>query len=190
MLDTTKMMTLEDYLAFVSLPENADKYFELNNGEIIEMPSPATTHNYIVMRVSNSLYNFVEAHDLGFVFGDNTSYALSKWRVVIPDISFVQKERLNFPLPPLISFAPDLAIEVISPSNTITEMNQKIEDYLAYGTKIVWIIYPDTQTVDVWHQLEDKTLTKNKFGIQDTLSGEDVLPNFRLPVAKIFPPQA
>jgi len=190
MLDTTKTMTIDDYLAFVSLPENADKYFELNNGEIIEMTPPATVHNYIVMRVSNSLYNFVEAHDLGFVFGDNTGYALSKWRLVMPDVSFISKSRLTFPLPQIIPSAPDLAIEVISPSNTIIEMNQKIEDYLIHGTKIVWVIYPETQTVDVWHQLEDKTLTKNKFGIQDTLSGEDVLPNFTLPVAKIFPPQA
>ncbi|MCL4255071.1 MAG: Uma2 family endonuclease, partial [Anaerolineae bacterium] len=65
MLDTTKMMTLEDYLAFVSLPENADKYFELNNGEIIEMPPPSSTHVRIVGYIFAYLLGYVELHDLG-----------------------------------------------------------------------------------------------------------------------------
>jgi Uma2 family endonuclease len=187
MLDVTKEITIDEYMVFVSLPENDGKYFELNHGEILEMTPPATIHSYVVMRVSNNLCNFVDENDLGFVFGDNTGYALSKWRLVLPDVSFVTKERLKHPLPDLIPFAPDLAVEVISPSNTVTEMNQKIEDYFKYGTKIVWLIYPETKTVDVWHSLADGTLTKHKFEIQDSLSGEDVIPNFSLPVAKIFP---
>lgn len=189
MLDTTKMMTIDDYLVFVSLPENDGKYFELNNGEIVEMTPPATTHNYIVMRLSNSLYNFVEANDLGFVFGDNNGYALSKWRLVMPDVSFVQKGKLDFPLPAIVPFAPDLAVEVISPSNTHREMTNKIEDYLTYGTKMVWIVYPEEKVVDVIRSIGDNETHKRRYGINDTILGGDVLPNFTLPVAKIFPPQ-
>ncbi|MDX2078134.1 MAG: Uma2 family endonuclease [bacterium] len=187
MLDVTKMMTVDEYMVFVSLPENDDKYFELNHGEIVEMTPPSALHVRITGIIFAYLFNYAEPQNLGFVFGDNCGYILSKWRLVIPDVSFVAKGRLSEPLPHLLPLAPDLAVEVISPSNTITEMNQKIEDYFKYGTKIVWLVYPEIKTVDVWHQLEDGTLTKHKFEIQDTLSGEDVLPNFTLPVAKIFP---
>jgi Uma2 family endonuclease len=189
MLDTTKMMTIEEYLVFANLPENDGKYFELNNGEIIEMTPPATTHNYIVTRLVYLIYGFVEDNDLGFVFGDNNGYALSQWRLVIPDVSFVQKGKLDFPLPQIIPFAPDLAIEVISPSNTHREIANKIEDYLNYGTQMVWVVYPEDTVIDVIRSTGDGKTLKKRYGINDTVSGEDVLPNFSLPVAKIFPPQ-
>ncbi|MDX2078135.1 MAG: Uma2 family endonuclease [bacterium] len=187
MLDVTKMMTIDEYMVFVSLPENDDKYFELNHGEIVEMAPPATIHSYIVMRLSKSLCNFVDENDLGFVFGDNTGYVLSKWRLVLPDVSFVAKGRLNFPLPDLISVAPDLAVEVISPSNTHREMTNKMEDYLTYGTKMVWFVYPEDKVVDVIRKTEDGGSYKRRYGVNDTLTGEDVIPNFSLPVVKIFP---
>jgi Uma2 family endonuclease len=183
------MITIDEYLVFASLPENDGKYFELNNGEIIEMTPPATTHNYIVMRLSNNLYNFVEANDLGFVFGDNNGYALSQWRLVIPHVSFVQKGKLDFPLPQIIPFAPDLAVEVISPSNTHREIAHKIEDYLNYGTKMVWVVYPEDNVIDAIRSKGDGKTLKQRYSIHDMLSGEDVLPNFTVPVAKIFPPQ-
>ncbi|HRF97602.1 MAG TPA: Uma2 family endonuclease, partial [Aggregatilineales bacterium] len=183
----TKEITIDDYLVFVSLPENDGKYFELNHGEIVEMTPPATIHSYIVTRLTHFLYSFVEINDLGFVFGDNTGYALSKWRLVLPDVSFVMKNHLNFPLPDLISVPPDLAVEVISPSNTHREMTNKIEDYLTYGTKMVWVVYPEDKVVDVIRKTEDGGSYKRRYGVNDTLSGEDVIPNFTLSIGKIFP---
>jgi len=189
MLDVTKEMTIDGYLAFVSLPENEGKYFELNHGEILEMTPPTTIHSYIVTTLSYFLYGFVLNHDLGFVFGDNTGYALSQWRLVIPDVSFVAKGRLNHPLPDLIPVAPDLAVEVISPSNTHREMTNKIEDYLEHGTKMVWVVYPEDKVIDVIRKTDDGGSYKRRYGGNDSLSGEDVIPNFSVAVAKIFPQQ-
>ncbi len=101
-------------------------------------------------------------------------------------MSFISKSRLITPLPYISPIAPDLAVEIISPSNTHREIRGKIEAYLAHGTQLVWIVYPEDKAVDVWRAMPDGSLSKRTFGINDTLYGESILPNFTLPIRDIF----
>lgn len=181
--------TLDDLRAIEALPENVDKYFELINGEIYELATPSPLHNFIVSAIVAFLFNFVRANDLGFVFGDATSYTLSNGDELIPDASFIAKERQALPLPSKFFIAPDLAIEVASPSNREHELLDKAESYLQSGTRLVWVIYPKTQIVDAIRLTEEGKLAVQKIKFDGVIDGEDVLPGFKLPVRDIFPPQ-
>lgn len=179
--------TLEDLRAIEALPGNADKYFELINGEIYEVPSPNPLHNFIVAQIVFFLISFVRPRQLGYVFGDATSYTLPNGDELIPDASYISKERQSFPFPDKFFIAPDLAVEVMSPINREREMMDKAESYLESGTRLVWVVYPVLQAVDVIHRNEDGSLNVQKVNLDGTLDGEDVLPGFTLPVRDIFP---
>lgn len=181
--------TLDDLRVIEALPENANKSFELINGEIYELPSPSPLHNFIVAQIVFFLVSFVRANNLGFVFGDATSYSLPNGDELIPDSSFISKERQSLPFPDKFFIAPDLAVEVASPSNRERELIDKAESYLESGARLVWIVYPLTQVVDSIRRNEQGKLVIQKIGYNGSLDGEDVLPGFTLPVKDIFPPQ-
>jgi Uma2 family endonuclease len=187
MVAREKRYTLEDLREIENRPENADKTFELINGEIYEMTGASPLHNFIVAQFVFFLMSFVRPKDLGYVFGDATSYTLSNGDELIPDASFVSKARVLVPFPDKFIFAPDLAIEVMSPSNRGRELLDKAESYLQSGTRLVWIAYPENRVVDVCHLGEDGELKIRKVDINGMLDGEDVLPGFTLVVKDIFP---
>jgi Uma2 family endonuclease len=187
MVTREKRYTLDDLRAIEALPENAEKYFELLNGEIYEMPTPTPTHNFATSMFVRRIGRYLDNHDIGYVFGDVTSYTLPNGDELIPDASFVSKERVSLPFPSKFYFAPDLAIEVMSPSNRGRELLDKAESYLQSGTKLVWIAYFDSRVVDVCHLGDDGELKIRKVDSSGTLDGEDVLPDFKLAVKDIFP---
>ncbi|MBZ0278733.1 MAG: Uma2 family endonuclease [Anaerolineae bacterium] len=187
MVTREKRYTLDDLRAVEDRPENADKSFELLNGEIYEMPGASPLHNFIVAQIVYFLMGFVRPQNIGFVFGDATSYTLPNGDELIPDASFVSKEQVALPFPEKFLFAPDLAIEVASPSNRERELLDKTESYLQSGTRVVWIVYLPHIVVDVCHLDEDGELKIRKVEISGTLDGEDVLPGFKLAVKDIFP---
>ncbi len=186
MLDVTKSITIDEFWVFVNLPENADRRFELIEGDIIEMAPPSTWHVRIIGLIFAFLHHHVKTHHLGFAFPDGCGYALSKTRIMIPDVSFVTKSRLILPLPNLFPFAPDLAVEVISPSEKETAIFEKARTYLLHGTKIVWVVFPDNKSVYVCTPAMDDSLNVKIYDVTMTLNGGDVLPNFSLSVADIF----
>ena len=187
MRDATKEITIDDFWAFVNLPENADRWFELDNGEIIEMAPPSALHVRIVGLIFAALHYYAKAHDLGFAFPDGCGYSLTNRKIVIPDVSFVAKNRLILPLPQLLPLSPDLAIEVVSPSEKELMVFEKARTYLLNDTKIVWVVFPENHSVYVCTLQADKKLVVDILDKSMTLSGGDVLPNFSLPVADIFP---
>ena len=100
------------------------------------------------------------------------------------DIAFLSSAKAPAVLPDrLVEVAPDLAVEVISPSNQATDMHRKIRQLLAAGTALIWIVHPETRTVEVHTQ----SGAANASGCDDVLSGGDVLPGFEIPVREIFP---
>ncbi|MBI5667383.1 MAG: Uma2 family endonuclease [Chloroflexi bacterium] len=181
--------TREDLRALYDQPENAEKRFELLNGEIIEVPSASPIHNAIVAAIFYFLYGFVYRNQLGFVFGDSTTYVLPNGDELIPDVSFISKERQGWPLPKEFEFAPDLAVEVASPSNSERQLLEKAESFLESGTKIVWLVFADSRSVYVCRRNADGSLILRKVSGDGALAGEDVLPGFTLPLRDIFPPQ-
>jgi Uma2 family endonuclease len=182
----SKTYTRDDLRALYALPENKDKLFELVNGVLIEVPPPKHIHQRIVALLNRALTAYLLQHDLGLLYPDNTGYDLPDGGVVMPDLSFVANERL---IPPEMEmdFAPDLAVEVVSPSNLPTEMRDKVRSFLTSGTKQVWVIYPNEREIDVATLQADGSIAYKTYGMSDTLTGGNVLPGFTVAVAEIFP---
>lgn len=129
--------------------------------------------------------NFASANDLGAVTGADGMLGLGVKLIRIPDVAFVSWDHHpngKIPDDPAPEVAPDLAVEVLSRSNTRREMERKREDYFAAGTRLVWIVDHKKRTVQVYTDPE----TCDELSIDDTLTGGDVLPGFETPVRAIF----
>ena len=163
-----------------------DKQYELVAGEITEMPPSSPENTIVAVRITAFLFNFVDSHDLGYVTGADGGYTLDEKNVRIPDVAFISKERAP-EIPKHFDIAPDLAIEVISPSQTAAKVRKKKLLYLESGVRMVWNFYVDERMVEVWRIGADGKPYMQPFGADDTLDGGDVLPGFTLAVSKIFP---
>ena len=183
-----QQLSAERFLALVGSPEYADRIVELVDGEIIEMSKPSGLHGQITMHLGARIFNFAMEHELGIVTAAETGFILERnpdGRDTVRglDIAFIRSERAPNVLPDhLLEYAPDLAVEVISPSNEAADIRLKIRQLLDAGTALVWIVYPDLRIVDA--HTRDGAITLNE---SDSLSGGDVLPGFEVPVREIFP---
>jgi len=145
-------------------------------------------HGAIAAKLNYFLVAYVMENPVGTVYADNTSYVLESDAhgvelIRVPDVSFVRTERIDRENPNSSHYlAPDIAIEVISPSETGTEIRRKLKDYLRTGTRQVWQVYPDTKEIMVW--LADGTV--NTYEIGQTIPGGELLPGFELDVTRIF----
>lgn len=161
------------------------KNYELVRGELKEMAPPGGLHGKLSLRLGRFLQDFVDAHQLGEVMVE-TGFRLadSPDTVRSPDASFISTERLPADGLPegYIPGPPDLAVEVVSPDDTASEVQDKVRDYLAYGTQQVWVVYPQQRLVIV----HDPDGTAKTLQAQDTLSGETVIPGFACRMADIF----
>lgn len=194
-LIANKKYTREEVQYLEALPENADKRFELINGqlyidELIEgkMPPPSYLHALVISLLVEVLMEYLLKHRVGRLFTDNTGYDLPDGSTLIPDLSVVASDRL---LPVVAKgnqyIAPDLAIEVVSPSNTPDKLAQKVQLYLDSGVRLVWVIYPTTQMISVYTPQSDGTAIYQHLSLDGMLTGGDVLPGFTAEIRKIFP---
>lgn len=129
---------------FMALPQDGHRY-ELVNGELIDMGNSGIEHGEIGSFLGGSLSLYVRTHKLGRVCDSSTAFAMKNGNRRSPDVSFVAKERLQGlrRLPKgFFQGAPDLAVGVLSPSNTVEEIHEKIVEYFENGTRLVWVIYP------------------------------------------------
>ena len=156
---------------------------ELVDGVLVEK-TVGYYESHLAMRLGHFLTGFVEQNHLGVVAGEAGTLRLAPGLVRIPDVSFTSWDQLpgrRIPREPIADLAPDLAVEVISPSNTAPEMERKLQDYLAAGTRLVWYVLPVPQEVHVYTGERHDVLT-----IDQELSGGDVLPGFALPLRRLF----
>ena len=184
-----RLYTAEEFYEFVNRPENKDKWYELYRGVIYEAIMPSPIHAIISLLIAKVISDFVTKYNLGHVVGDGCHFYLPNGDTFIPDTAFVSKERQPT-IPPKFELAPDLAVEIVSPSNRPHEILDKVESYIECGTKLVWVVYPDDKVVDVWSPVEGGGQRKRKLDINGVLDGEDVLPGFKLPVRQIFEQQS
>lgn len=180
-----KIYTADEFYVLMEARDD-DRRFELVEGYIVEMAPPKSINSYIALKVGMYLGLHVEENDLGYVFGADGGFALSATDVRIPDASFVAKERIQGKMPDLIPNAPDLAVEVILPSETPASINEKTRLYFETGAKVVWIIYPDDRLAEI-RTPSDEGFYVILVGIDDNLHAKSVLPNFELPLSKVFP---
>ena len=168
-------MTLQDFL------ESDIEGYEYVKGELIPMPAASAEHGLIGARVFLHLGVYVHEHQLGAVVTPDTGFQVGE-RVLKPDIAFLSTERLPDDLSKAFPIPPDLAVEVVSPSDAFRRVVEKAFAYLEAGTQMVWVVEPGSKTVTVYRSETDiKLLT-----INDTLSGEDVVEGFSCQVAQLF----
>ena len=182
MVAQPKAYTVEAFDDFVNLPENADKLFEFIGGEIVEVPS----NPYSSAIAATILFFFKlflrENNIAGHITGADGGYIVGQERYA-PDVAFISKKRQpELPYHGYNPNPPDLAVEVVSPTDSLRKLMEKVGNYLAVGT-VVWVVYPETKEIAVYAPGQPVRI----FGIDDTVDGGDVLPGFRLAVKEIFP---
>ncbi len=159
--------------------------YELWEGELRQMPPSGFEHGVVSADIGSPLRNYVRQNNLGVVTGAETGFKVraNPDTVLAPDAAFVSAARL--PAGPVRGYfpgAPDLAVEVVSPGDTVQEVDDKVAAWLEFGVKLAWVVRPRRKSVEV-HRASGETVL---VGAQGELSGEDVVPGFTLKVAEIF----
>lgn len=171
---------------FFELPDVPGKQLELVRGELVEMPSPGALHNLIANLLNHLLYAFASERRLGLVFGDNMGYVLSRGpdTVRIPDVSFIAWGRVPEAGIPegAWQIPPDLAVEIVSPSDQVVDVNDKAREYVESGVQMVWVLWPKRRAVSV--HMRDRM--PRELSVDDELDGGDVLPGFSVHVSELF----
>ncbi len=168
-------MTLEEFL------ESDLERYEYAKGELIPMPPTSVEHGYISANLSSLLHLYVREKQLGRVIISDTGFRVGE-QVLIPDIAFLANARIPDNLSKASPIPPDLAVEVVSPTDVLYRVEEKAFTYLEAGTQLVWVLKPRSKTVTVYRSETDITLlTRN-----DTLTGENVVEGFSCQVADLF----
>ena len=168
---------------FDALPYEEGRRWELLEGELIEVPSPTPRHQDIVYSVLHTLKLYLQEHRLqGAAYGD-VEFALSEDVRLRPDVCLLLPEKaLKLDLDRIpIPGAPDLAIEVISPSERTAESRAKVEAYLRYGAAEEWQIYPKSRVLEVY-KVENGHRTLSA----DQQIATDLLPGFSVTLSSFF----
>jgi Uma2 family endonuclease len=177
-----KVWTDEEFMAL-----SRDRHrFEIVNGELVDRDKLGAKHSYIAFMLIYALFAVVRSQKLGALFNSSTAFKMKNGNKRASDISFFAKERLQGmeDLPDgFLEGGPDLAIEVLSPTNTIAEIEGKIAEYFENGSRLVWVIYPNSQYVLVYRSAQEPDrLLKSS----DSLDGEEVVPGFTFVVGNLF----
>ena len=173
--------TEADYIALV-----ADKGLlaELVNGVIVEKPV-GLPESFIAAFIIEVLSPYARSRGLGLVSDADGGYRFAVGQMREPDLAFIHRNRLpdgKYPRMPVGNIIPNLCVEVLSPSNTRKEMKLKRELYFKAGVELVWMVDPDSETIDVYISETDFTTLTTA----DTLDGGTLIPGFTLSVAEIF----
>jgi Uma2 family endonuclease len=178
---TTRLWTAEE---IADLPDDGFRY-ALIRGELYRMPPTKPRHGRIVAMVARFIGNFVDEHDLGVVY-DQSGFFFERDpdTVLGPDLAFVQAAHVPADENAYPEVPPDLVVEVISPSDSGPSLEEKVAIYLQAGVRLVWAIDSARRRAHVYRP----DGTRRILGEDDALDGEDVLPGFTLPLARLFAP--
>lgn len=184
-----KRLTFEAWLA---LPETKQRY-EIVDGVMLMPPAPTADHQWILAEIFLRLRRFVDDNGLGVVLPAPVDLLIQRQplRTRQPDILYLSGERtgisgraglrgLQF-----LEMAPDLVVEILSPSNTRREIGNKLEDYRRVGALECWLVSPEAETIEVLRLSTEEAVTEAIFGVDGTLNSE-VLSDFFLPIRELF----
>lgn len=180
MATTERIMSAEQLLRSPDLGR-----CELVRGELVTMTPAGFEHGNVALAVGAAIRDFVHRRRLGVVTAAETGYLIESDpdTVRAPDVAFVRAERIPAEKPKgFFPGAPDLAVEVLSPDDRASEVNDKVQQWLETGCRAVWVVDPKTRSVSVYRGPKDIEIVD----LAGTLDGGDILPGFALPVAEIF----
>jgi Uma2 family endonuclease len=178
-----QLLTAED---LARMPDY--ELYELDRGRLVPLMLAGRPHGELTVRLTVRIHTFVETHDLGVVYSNDTGFIVERNPDTVrgPDIAFVGWDKYEpsdeSDTLPWGKQGPDLAVEVKSPSNTAAELNRKAEQYLNGGTRLVWLV--NGQKKEVVVHAADRSVKVLRPG--DVLDGEDVLPGFQLSLDELF----
>jgi Uma2 family endonuclease len=170
--------TVEDLLR---APKDGLKY-ELVDGEILVSPA-GMRHSWIATRILLRLAEYLDRNPIGEVYSENVGIQFPNGNVRSPDVTFVSSAKL--PGGPPETFGeviPDLAVEVLSPNDSMTQIGRKIDEYFENGVPLVWLVDPRQKTVTVYRSLTDA----ESLNIDSTITAEPILPGFSVAVRSFF----
>ncbi len=183
-----QLYTANDVWEMVHQDGNQNHY-DLIDGELFEMPPPVYVHGRLAALIARYIFDFIEEHSLGTATVASGYHPPdNRLTLLSPDVAFLSRAKMSRPLPDkYIPLMPDLAVEILSPSDTLKQVRRKAAVYLHYGTQLVWIVLPTEKGVDVCRSVDGSRLDIEFVGQESSLSGEQVLPGFALELARLFP---
>jgi len=178
-------MTAVEFSEWVNRPENANRWFELVRGEVIELPPPMKRHGFVALNVGRILGNYTFQCGKGYVTGNDSGVILERDSDTMCDpdvVAYEDADKFDDLHPKYGEVPPVLAVEVLSPGDRWSRVTHKINDYLKNGVALIWLVDPQHRDVTVYRTgREPQTFEGNQ-----EVSGEDVLPGFRCVVAEFF----
>jgi Uma2 family endonuclease len=168
----------------VELNERHQRPCELVDGILVEKVMGAY-ESMLAVEIARLLKNFVKPRKLGTVLGEAGLLKLALGLIRIPDVAFLSMEKFpggRFPREKAVPLAPDIAIDVLSPGNTAKEMAEKLRDYFAAGSRLVWYVDPKKRQVEVFTSFDSRRIVTQ----DQMLDGSDVLPGFELSLRELF----
>jgi Uma2 family endonuclease len=177
--DVARTYTIED---LYHVPRDGQKY-ELIKGELIVSPA-GMQHEGIAAELIGLLIIYLKIQRLGRVYTSSVGFVLPSGDLLSPDVSFVRTENLPDGKSPVGfgQLAPDLAVEIVSPSDNLNDVEEKVDLYLQNGTQLVWVINPKLGRATVYRADGSINLVRS----DGNLSGEGVLPGFACPLVAIL----
>lgn len=182
MVDRPKILTAEDLM---NLPTGMGERYELVEGELIRMSPAGGKHGAIANKIAGYIFLYLQKNPIGVGLTAETGYRTrgDDKTVRAPDYSFIRSEKIPAEGIPegYLTIVPDLVVEVVSPHDKADEIDQKTQEWLNFGVPLVWVVYPKTHRILVFKQGETHV-----FKAEDTITGEAVLPDFRIRVDEFF----
>jgi Uma2 family endonuclease len=167
------------------MPDDHQRH-ELVKGELTTMAPANSEHGATVVKVTIPLGHYVMTHGLGVVFGAETGFVIERNpdTVLAPDLAFVSQSRIDAIGVPRKFWpgAPDLVVEVVSPSDTVYEVDEKAQAWLTAGSQLVWVVNAKRQSITIYRPGKNPQI----LFADDILSGEDVIAGFQIPIRDIF----
>jgi Uma2 family endonuclease len=182
MATANQLITAEELLR---MPDDGYRY-ELVRGDLRRMALAGHLHGRIAINITTPLDRHVRAQNLGVVCAAETGFKLASDPDVVraPDVAFIRRERVEDvgDVEGYWPGAPDLAVEVISPSDTYSDVQEKVFDWIEAGTRMVVLVMPRKRTVTIYRSLTDIVMLTER----NTLDGGDVVPGWKIPVSEVF----
>ncbi len=174
-------LTIEE---FENLHDASGDRLELVRGRVVREPPAGGQHGLIGSNAGYFIRKYLEANPIGHCFNSDTGFILSMEPSIVraPDVSFVRTERLPDVPTGYIPVPPDIAMEIVSPTDRFNDVQQKVRDYLEAGTTVIWLIQPRTRSLTIYR----KSSPPSELSENDDLTDQELLPGFEIPVARLF----